>query len=151
MKEICIECGKPFKSEYGSRICPNCIERQVDEIILSEPDEEIEEETIPYAASCPFCGKVTKLALSSSVYSAIQCSDSISKVQGLSAAERELFITGMCFDCQEKTFHVPSPEHAEEWGPIIGECDVCGANIYEHKDKKGNAHMCYQCKTVFSK
>ncbi len=51
---------------------------------------------------------------------------------------REALISHMCYDCQSKVFHKPKP--GEDWGPVVCECEVCGAPVYTSDD-----NMCSCC------
>ena len=63
---------------------------------------------------------------------------------------RELVKTGMCYDCQERVFHRPLPEHEEMWGKQIGECECCGSPIYDKMDGDASGlHKCSQCGEEF--
>lgn len=85
--------------------------------------------------TCPFCGKTTTVKVSQVALSAYRAGAMIYEAfPKKSAAEREVIKTGMCYDCQEKTFHNPAPGHEKEWGEPVGECACCGATLYEKHD-----------------
>ena len=60
----------------------------------------------------------------------------------LNKFEREVLISGMCFDCQSKLFHMPKP--GEDWGPLVGECPNCDCPIYPI-DIKDGVCKCASC------
>lgn len=67
--------------------------------------------------------------------------------------ERELIMTGMCFECQENVFSRPAPGNEEKWGSYLGECECCGAPIYEkkHAMEVPGTYKCNGCGTLYSK
>lgn len=94
---------------------------------------------------CPFCGKYTTVKVEAEALDAYNKGINIAvALPNLSAFDREVMITGMCYDCQEKAFSKPAPGHEDLWGKVVGECDCCGASLYE-KDIKGDKVICNTC------
>lgn len=94
--------------------------------------------------TCPMCGGTQVVEMTEVQYDAVE-SGALCVQDALhdhNAFDRETLISGMCHDCQSKMFNRPKP--GEDWGPILGECDCCGARIYE-KDKG----KCSQCGCPF--
>ena len=86
--------------------------------------------------TCPFCMTVSSVEVDEEQYEAYNRGlNIIQAFPKLSLFERELLISGMCFGCQERTFHKPLPQHAEEWGELVGNCECCGAGLYEKMDR----------------
>ena len=56
--------------------------------------------------------------------------------------QKELFISGFCYECQEKTFNRPAPGHEKEWGEVEGECPVCGAPLYRKDVARDKCPTC---------
>ncbi len=55
--------------------------------------------------TCPFCGKTTIITVNKNDYDKWQEDTLIQRAfPYLSADEREVLITGMCYDCQAKVF-----------------------------------------------
>lgn len=55
--------------------------------------------------SCPVCGKATSVATEEEDYDRWQSGELIQNAMPyLSASEREVFISGLCFDCQKRIF-----------------------------------------------
>jgi hypothetical protein len=97
---------------------------------------------------CPFCGKSTKVVVSQVALSMYRAGSSIQEAfPKKSTFDREVIKTGMCYDCQEKTFGVPAPEHEEAWGTCIGDCPCCGAPIYDKHNNVtvGEEFACKSC------
>ena len=105
------------------------------------------------AQNCPFCGKETTLEVNEESYTAYQNGlEIISAFPDVDVFGREFIITGMCYSCQEKTFHKPLPQHALAWGKLLGECDCCGANIYEKEDLGPDGkYRCATCGETYDK
>lgn len=100
---------------------------------------------------CKFCSKAIELELTDKEFEDLNVRDM--HVQGAlpnrDAFFRECFISGICYDCQSETFHRPKPGDTS-WGEIIGDCDVCGASIYDIKDKaESGGHICHCCKSPY--
>ena len=93
---------------------------------------------------CPFCNNITSVEVDDEQYDAF-CKglDIIAALPDLNAFQRETIKTGMCPSCQEKTFHIPLPEHKDKWGERLGECLCCGQGLYEKIDKTEDGK--YQC------
>lgn len=96
--------------------------------------------------SCPFCKKMSKLEYDSAGLSAYNAGASIMEAfPEMNSFERELIISGMCFDCQERTFNTPAPGHEAEWGEKITECGCCGSPIWRKDIKEGQPVVCPCC------
>lgn len=96
---------------------------------------------------CPFCGKTSEIEVDEVAYeNYVRTSNLLQCFGNRNAFDRELIKTGICFDCQEKTFGVPAPGHESEWGEVLGECDCCGASIYSIKHRvEGDKYRCTSC------
>ena len=67
------------------------------------------------------------------------------------AFERETMISGMCFECQSKTYNMPIPG-VDDWGKCLGECDVCGCELWEKHDTNDDGEVvCPKCGEVSTK
>ena len=93
---------------------------------------------------CPFCGKESTVKIDSKEYNKMLKAGI--NATSLPVREREFLITGMCFDCMEKTFNHPTPEHEAEWGELKTECEVCGCSIYEKDYVEEDVYQCPCCK-----
>lgn len=97
-----------------------------------------------YESSCPFCGKMQEIEIDGEALMAYNIGGNIMKCfPDLCSADRELIITGTCYECQERIFHTPSP--GSDWGKVIGECNVCGCSIYERDADGKDVAECPQC------
>lgn len=96
--------------------------------------------------NCPSCGKDFDVKVEGSLYAKYQATPNAmiqTIMPDVHPFIREALISGFCFDCQELTFHSPAPGHEEEWGPMLGECPICGANVYKRDIKDDNLNcMC---------
>ena len=93
---------------------------------------------------CPFCSKKSSIFVSDDAWAKYESGVNIrSALAELDDFGREVVITGMCFNCQEKTFHRPLKEHAAKWGEDLGECPNCGTPVYSIVDKTEQGH--YRC------
>jgi hypothetical protein len=100
---------------------------------------------------CPFCANSTTIDVDEEgVFSFNAGMPLQSAFPNLDAFHREVFKTGICFDCQEKVFNIPLPEHEKEWGTPIGECSCCGATIYSIRNKRGDGYQCKGCYQRFT-
>lgn len=99
---------------------------------------------------CPFCGKSTDIEVDKDEYTAYINDRELALHFGRRPAhERELIKTGMCYDCQEKTFGRPTPGNEEAWGECIGECDCCGMPLYGKRNVTGDGkYSCMSCGVV---
>lgn len=100
---------------------------------------------------CPFCGKKTEVEVKEKEISAYNRGANILRAfPNMSKFDREVIISGMCYDCQEKTFHTPTPEHEAEWGESLMDCDCCGTPIYSIKDKTDDGgYVCHSCRLPY--
>ena len=94
-------------------------------------------EKVYLTQKCPTCGKSYELCMSTKNYDAYIKHRNDMAIQDIlpdvNPFIRESLITGMCFDCLEKTYHMPAPGHEKEWGEVMCYCPNCDANIY-HMD-----------------
>lgn len=100
---------------------------------------------------CKFCSKEIELELTDKEFEDLNVRDMHVQraLPNRDAFFRECFISGICYDCQSETFHKPKPGD-DSWGAVIGECDVCGASIYDVKDRtKDGNHICHCCKSPY--
>lgn len=103
-----------------------------------------------YESECPICGEVFTIGIDVADDVAEKIDSGIMTLKEATEPgtfDREVFISGMCYDCQEKTFNRPAPGHEEEWGKCAGECPVCGCPIY---DKNLADDKCPQCHCTIS-
>ena len=99
-----------------------------------------------YETSCPFCEKMSRLSYRpESLIAYRNGMNIIEAFPEMNKFERELLISGICFDCQEKTFNTPAPGHEAEWGEMITECGCCGSPIWEKDIKEGEPIVCPCC------
>ena len=101
---------------------------------------------------CPICGKTHIITLSRDSLEKYKSNVTIDQKSfpTLDDFQRGSLISHMCFDCQEKTFHRPAPGHEAEWGKWFAECDVCGASIWDPKDRdKDGKLVCHCCGTPY--
>lgn len=106
--------------------------------------------TIDYQFICMSCGKehTIQIEVSEEQKNGIDAGVlSLKEVCKPGTFQREVFISGMCYDCQEKIFNRPAPGHEEEWGEVVGECPVCGCPTYQRDVDKDK---CPQCKCTLS-
>jgi hypothetical protein len=102
-------------------------------------------------ARCPFCGKVSTLFVKDEQYAAYQSGMEVQRAfSDIDKFGRELIISGMCYECQEKTFHVPMKAHESLWGKRLGSCPICDAGIYENIDKHKTIDGLYQCAECYT-
>lgn len=60
---------------------------------------------------CPFCGHVSEILVDDEVLKRMEDGERIQDIlPGLPASEREVLISGICIDCQEKVFSDPDEE-----------------------------------------
>lgn len=94
------------------------------------------------------CGKTSTIEVNEIKYNAWQAGLKIQDVfPELHPFERELLISGMCFDCQEKMYNRPAPGHEEMWGRKLGQCTCCDRPVFEKKDipNEEGLYCCPQC------
>ena len=62
---------------------------------------------IVITTTCPFCGKLTEIEVDEKTFARYQAGEVLIQdaFPELNASERELLITGMCFDCQDRVFN----------------------------------------------
>lgn len=100
---------------------------------------------IKYHSKCSSCGKdfEADLEVSEADNESIESgSMTLKDAMKPGTFQKELFISGMCYDCQEKVFNRPAPGHEKEWGSLIGECEECGSPLYERDVKNGRCPSC---------
>lgn len=89
--------------------------------------------------TCPFCGKPKDYDISDKdVHAASKRGRDFYK---LPSYIRELFITGICYECQSKTFRVSTPGY--DLGEVVGSCNECGSNLYAEDIKNGYCGSCH--------
>lgn len=99
---------------------------------------------------CPFCNKAIEMNVDDEGYSKwvsdteVQCA-----FPEMNPFDREVLISGICYDCQEKTFNRPAPGHESAWGKELGECGCCGAPLWE-KNIRDNKVVCPSCYTTYN-
>lgn len=102
--------------------------------------------TVTLHVSCPFCSKVSDLEVQEdNLYDYQNGAGILEAFPRMNQFERELIISGICFNCQEKTFNTPAPGHEAEWGEMITECGCCGAPIWEKDIPEGSPIICPCC------
>lgn len=93
------------------------------------------------------CGRISVVTVETDKLNRYKCGELIQNVfPDLSAFDREVLISGLCYDCQSEIFHKPKP--GEDWGKILGECDCCGSTLYEN-DVKDNVVRCASCNSHY--
>lgn len=99
-----------------------------------------------YETSCPFCNKTSRLSYRPEDLQAYRSGKNIREAfPKMNSFERELLISGICFDCQEQVFNTPAPGHEAQWGDRITECGCCGAPIWEKDITEGSSIVCPCC------
>lgn len=90
------------------------------------------------------CGGITELDLNKDGFENWKRGALIQRaLPELNNFEREALLSGMCFDCQSKLFNRPKP--GESWGKHLGECNCCGADIWEKDRFSDTAVKCKIC------
>ena len=60
---------------------------------------------VPVVGRCPFCGNTVEICVDEKEYEAWENGELVQNAfPSLTPAQRELFISGMCFDCQDVMF-----------------------------------------------
>lgn len=97
--------------------------------------------------TCPSCGKISSMNVDEMQYMSYQHGANIQDAFPLmNAFDREVMISGLCHECQEKVFNRPAPGHEALWGNYVGECSCCGSPLYENKNCVGYQQFkCEQC------
>lgn len=96
---------------------------------------------------CPMCGKVSVREYDGVAIMSYQAG-SMSVQQAFPSShpsDREFLISGMCYDCCEKTFNQPAPGHEEDWGEQLGECACCGRPVYKKDLNEDEEFTCISC------
>lgn len=95
--------------------------------------------------TCPICGKHYSVTVEAKDWKAYQQGVSVQKVFSyLPAIERDIAVGRFCTDCGYELYHIPKPD--EDWGSKIGECQNCGAQLYEADIKEQGVCVCHSCK-----
>lgn len=95
---------------------------------------------------CIFCNAETNLTVSDEGLSMYNSGVPVQRAfPELNKFDREVIISGMCYDCQEKTFNTPTEEHRAAWGENIGDCLCCGAPLWSIRNKSGDNYICPCC------
>ena len=100
---------------------------------------------VEYEFMCPVCGEVETIQLEISDEDNLAVEAGVKELKDCvqpGTFEKEVFISGMCYSCQEKTFNRPAPGHEGEWGEVVGECEVCGCPIYKKDMDNGKCPQC---------
>lgn len=101
---------------------------------------------------CPSCGKASEYEVTANQYNRIQKKyyEEGEKIQNvvpeLNSFQREMLVSGMCFDCQSKLYNMPVPGDTS-WGNLIGECECCGTPIWSKKNARDGGYECPSCNT----
>lgn len=109
-------------------------------------------EVVSTRCNCPICGKLWEHQITEEEYDRIypapgsgKKSEHVQKVLAkYSVFERELYISGLCFDCQEEIFHRPKPGNDVKWGKRVGSCCCCERPVYEIDIVDGE-YLCDMC------
>lgn len=93
---------------------------------------------------CPFCGKETSVEVDAKKWDLVLNGTSVQMAfPELDTANREILISGMCYNCQEDFYNMPAPGHEEAFGKFVGYCPDCECRLYE-KDFDASTKM-YNC------
>ena len=104
---------------------------------------------------CPFCGKESGYEITDKQYNKIQKKyygerkNIMDVVPEFNSFQREMLITGMCFNCQSKLYNTPIPGD-NSWGDLIGDCECCGAPIWSVKNAKNGGYGCPSCHSKYT-
>lgn len=91
---------------------------------------------------CASCGKEETHSYQKEAYNRWIHGESIQKAMpDANTFEREFLITSYCFNCISRIYNMPKPD--EDWGEQKGECEVCGAPLWQ---KDIDAEVCPSCK-----
>lgn len=76
---------------------------------------------------CPFCHKATTIQVIEEDYFAWRYDNALIQnvMYYLPSADREVLITGLCYDCQDEMFHEPDDDEPDDID------DDCGFDPYE--------------------
>jgi hypothetical protein len=79
---------------------------------------------------CPFCHKATTIKVVEEDYLAWKYDGALIQdvMYYLPSADREVLISGLCYECQDEMFHCPEDEDDDEPDDID---DDCGFDPYE--------------------
>ena len=103
---------------------------------------------------CPFCGefKERDMDITKEEFEDYQNGKPIiAAFPKLTSFDREFIITGMCDSCQSDFFNMPTPDNAEEFGEVLGECQICGLVIWSKKNAVKGKPGIYKCKACHCK
>lgn len=97
--------------------------------------------------NCPFCGKTTKVSMSHDKLEEYHLNPTmdLDSVYSMNAFNREAIISGLCYSCQERTFNMPAPGNEEKWGKQAGECQCCGATLWDKDRNESGFLICPSC------
>lgn len=101
---------------------------------------------------CPFCGKETTIELNTMESILLDSGALVQQAMlARNAFEREVIVSGMCFECQSKTYNAPIPG-VDDWGEELGECEVCVCYLWEKHDiNEAGEIVCPKCHTAFTR
>lgn len=103
---------------------------------------------IEYSFMCAICGKKRNVEFDISDEDLVKVDAGMMDLKDVlkpGSFQREVLISGMCYDCQEKTFNRPAPGHEEEWGEPVKECPICGCPLYKKNVDEDRCPTCH-CK-----
>ncbi len=101
---------------------------------------------VSYSFVCPNCGQNKEVMLEISDKDAAAIDEgtmSLKEATEPGTFQREIFISGMCYDCQEKLFNRPAPGHEAEWGEQKDECPECGCPLYQLDIDRDECPTCH--------
>lgn len=96
---------------------------------------------------CPICGKTTTQEITTDVFtrynSYTMCGGNIQDYIGdQSPFIRDFLRMGICEDCYEKMYNVPTKKHEKAFGEMLGICPNCDHRIYQKEMDKGHCPSC---------
>jgi hypothetical protein len=78
-------------------------------------------------ATCPFCGAITPIEVNADDYAAWQAGELVQNAfPYLDAEDREVLISGICYDCQSEVFD----EDEDDYEDYEDDVDEMGFNPY---------------------
>lgn len=98
---------------------------------------------------CPACKNKFSVELWEGDYINVQTLSASKALSKYDKFLRESFISGLCYDCQSKTFNQPKP--GEDWGEQL-ECPNCCSSVYQKNFKEDRQkYVCPSCGFPFTK
>ena len=93
---------------------------------------------------CPVCGTVTTLEVDAKEYQDWLGGKLIQQAMPTThKADREVLISGMCYNCYEEMFNEPAPGNESKFGNRLGCCSCCDRAVYSKDVKDG--FVCKAC------